>query len=97
MKISYRTMRQNVIEGLSKWEFLQSKFALILSLSGAATIFIFIEGMVTGLIYSTVTYPEMIFSELEFLLGYFLEVLTFLCFAMLLGAVIEKRPALPLC
>jgi ABC-2 type transport system permease protein len=89
-EISYRTMRQNVIEGMSKWEFLQSKFALIISLSGAATIFIFIEGMVTGLIYSTVTYPEMIFSELEFLLGYFLEVMTFLCFAMLLALLLKK-------
>ncbi len=89
-EISYRTMRQNVIEGLSKWEFLQSKFALILSLSAAATVFIFIEGLVTGLIYSTVKYPELIFSELEFLLGYFLEVMTFLCFAMLLALLLKK-------
>lgn len=89
-EISYRTMRQNVIDGLSKWEFLRSKFALIIALSSAATLFIFIEGMITGLIYSTVKYPEMIFSELEFLLAYFLEVVTFLCFAMLLAILLKK-------
>ena len=27
-EISYRTMRQNVIDGMSKWEFLKSKFIL---------------------------------------------------------------------
>lgn len=89
-EISYRTMRQNVIDGLSKWEFLRSKFALIIVLSAAATVFIFVEGMITGLIYSTVKYPELIFSELEFLLAYFLEVVTFLCFAMLLALLLKK-------
>jgi ABC-type transport system involved in multi-copper enzyme maturation permease subunit len=89
-EISYRTMRQNVIEGLSKWEFLKSKFALILVLSAAATLFLFVEGLITGLIYSSVKYPEMIFGELEFLAAYFLEVVTFLCFALLLGILLKK-------
>lgn len=89
-EISYRTMRQNVIEGLSKWEFLKSKFALIFSLAAAATIFIFLEGLVTGFIYSSVKYPEMIFSEMEFLLAYFFEMVTFLCFAMLLALLLKK-------
>jgi ABC-2 type transport system permease protein len=42
------------------------------------------------LIYSTVKYPELIFSELEFLLAYFLEVVTFLCFALLLGLLLKR-------
>jgi ABC-type transport system involved in multi-copper enzyme maturation permease subunit len=83
-------MRQNVIDGLSKWEFLRSKFALIIALAAAATLFIFLEGAITGLIYSTVKYPELIFSDLEFLLAYFLEVMTFLCFAMLLAILLKK-------
>lgn len=89
-EIGYRTMRQNVIDGLSKWEFLKSKFTLILGLSVAATFFLFMEGLITGLIYSTVRYPELIFSELEFLAAYFLEVVTFLSFALLLGILLKK-------
>jgi len=89
-EISYRTMRQNVIDGLSKWQFLISKFTLVLALAGAATVFIFLEGIITGLIYSSVRYPELIFSELEFLLAYFFEVVTFLCFAMLLALLLKK-------
>ncbi len=89
-EISYRTLRQNVIDGLSKWEFLKSKFTLIVVLSIAAAVFIFLEGLITGLIYSTVKYPELIFSDLEFLAGYFFEVVTFLSFALLLGLLLKR-------
>lgn len=89
-EIGYRTMRQNVIDGLSKWEFLKSKFVLIIVLSLTATLFLFIEGIITGLIYSTVTYPDYIFSDLEFLAAYFLEVVTFLSLALLLGILFKK-------
>ncbi|MCG8310507.1 MAG: hypothetical protein MI975_24150 [Cytophagales bacterium] len=89
-EISYRTMRQNVIEGLSKWEFLKTKLILILGLSITATLFIFIEGLITGLIYSTVRYPKYIFSDLEFLAAYFLEVTTFLSLALLLGILLKR-------
>ena len=89
-EISYRTMRQNVIDGLSKWEFLKSKFVLILVLSAVATLFLFIEGIITGLIYSTVRYPGFIFSDLEFLAAYFLEVVTFLSLALLLSILLKR-------
>ena len=89
-EIGYRTLRQNIIDGLSKWEFLKSKIVLILGLSACATIFLFFEGLITGLIYSTVRYPELIFSEFEFLATYFLEVVTFLSLALLLGILLKK-------
>ncbi|NJN25408.1 MAG: ABC transporter permease subunit [Cyclobacteriaceae bacterium] len=89
-EISYRTMRQNVIDGLSKWEFLQSKLYLILALSACSTLFLFLEGLLTGLVYSHVIGLQFIFAELEFLAAYFLEVFTFLSFAMLLGLLIKK-------
>jgi ABC-2 type transport system permease protein len=89
-EISYRTMRQNVIDGLSKWEFIKSKFALVLVLALMSTLFIFLEGLITGLIYATVSYPELIFSELEFLAAYFLEIVTFLCLAMMLGILLKR-------
>ncbi len=89
-EISYRTMRQNVIDGLSKWEFLQSKLALIVLLALTAVVFLFVEGLAMGLIYSHVKGIGDIFSELEFLAGYFLEVVTFLSFALLVGLVLKK-------
>ncbi len=89
-EISYRTLRQNVIDGLSKKEFLISKLALIVSLSSLATIFLFLQGLIMGLIYSKVGGLKYIFSSLEFFPAYFLEVCTFLSLAFLLSILIKK-------
>jgi ABC-type transport system involved in multi-copper enzyme maturation permease subunit len=89
-EINYRTLRQNIIDGLSKREFLISKLNLIVSLSALATIFLFLLGFILGMIYSNVRSIDIIFSELEFLPAHFLEVCTFLSLAFLLSVVIKK-------
>jgi ABC-2 type transport system permease protein len=89
-EISYRTLRQNVIDGLSKREFLLSKIALILLIAAAATLFLFLQGLVTGLIYSHVVEPRFIFSKMVFLPAYFLEVVTYLSFAFLLALLLRR-------
>ena len=89
-EINYRTLRQNIIDGLSKREFLISKLNLIISLSALATIFLFLIGFILGMIYSKVRSVDVIFSELEFLPAYFLEVCTFLSLAFLLSILIKK-------
>ncbi len=89
-EISYRTLRQNVIDGLSKKEFLISKLNFIVILAAAATATIFFIGLVTGLKYSHVTEAKYIFSSLDFLGAYFLEVITFLCFASLVALLLKK-------
>jgi len=89
-EISYRTLRQNIIEGMSKWEFLKSKLALIFALAAGATLFLFIQGLVTGLVYSHVKELKFVFREMEFLGAYFLEVFTFLCLAFLVALVLKR-------
>lgn len=89
-EISYRTIRQNVIDGLSKREFLISKLNFIVILSAVATGVLFIIGLANGLLYSAVTDVKYIFSSLGFLGAYFLEVVTFLTFAFLIGLLLRK-------
>lgn len=89
-EITYRTLRQNIIDGLSKRDVLVSKFIVIISLSLAATIFLFMICWVLGMIFSNVRGSEVIFRELEFLPAYFLEVCTFLALAFLLSLLIKK-------
>jgi hypothetical protein len=89
-EISYRTLRQNVIEGMSKWDFLKSKLSLIFILSAIATFFLFLQGLITGLIYSNIREARFIFMELEFLAAYFLELFTFLSFALLIALVLKR-------
>jgi ABC-type transport system involved in multi-copper enzyme maturation permease subunit len=89
-EINYRTLRQNIIDGLSKREFLISKLSLIMVLSALASLFLFLTGFVLGMIYSKVRGVSDIFSEMEFLPAYFLEVCTFLSLAFLLSILIRK-------
>ena len=77
---SYRTIRQNVIDGLSKKEFIMSKIIMAGFLSLASTVFLFVLGLVTGLIYSTEVSFVLIFEDVYFLLAFALQLFTFLIF-----------------
>ena len=90
-EVTYRTLRQNVIDGMSKGGWLQSKLLLIFSLSLAATLLLFIMGLLTGFLFGHPhAYPDFL-QSIIFLLAYFLEVFTFLTFALLI-ILIVRRP-----
>ena len=86
----YKTIRQNIIDGLTKWEFISTKLLVILALTVVNTLFIFVVGLIMGWIYSPVQGATAVFSQIEFLFAYFLDVLTFLVFALLVGMFIKR-------
>lgn len=88
--LTYNTLRQNIIDGISKKEFLLSKFAIIIFISGVCTLVLFVSGLTAGMIYSHVTDLKYIFSELEFLLAYFIQLVVFSMFAFAIALVIKK-------
>ncbi len=88
--LSYNTMRQNIIDGVSKKEFILSKFSLIIFLAGICTMVMFASGLVTGFIYSSVIDPKFIFDELEYLAAYFYQLVVFSMLAFLLALIIKK-------
>ncbi len=88
--ISYNTMRQNIIDGVSKKEFILSKFMLVLFLAAVCTAVLFVSGLITGFIYSSVTDIKYILDGLEFVLAYFYQLVVFSMFAFLVGLVIKK-------
>ena len=89
-EFAYRTVRQNVIDGLSRLEFVQSKVMTNAVLAGISTVLLFLIALITGLIYS----PEIRFSELlndiEFFPAYFLQVFGYLSFALLISIFINR-------
>jgi ABC-type transport system involved in multi-copper enzyme maturation permease subunit len=87
---SYRTLRQNVIDGLSRWEFLASKIMTNVMLSLLSVVLIFLIAMITGLIYSPEINLNYVFTDLEFYPAYFLEILTFLSYALMLGILVQR-------
>lgn len=88
--VTYNTMRQNIIDGISKWEFLLSKMLLILFLALLSTLFLFLGGLVNGSIYSHVMGIGYIFDELEFLAAYFFDIVVYCSLAFLLVLIVRK-------
>lgn len=87
---SYRTLKQNLIDGLSKKEFISSKFLTVLVLSVASTLFLFFLSLILGLSFSDNTEVSVIFSDMEYILGYFLNLTGFFAFCMFAGMLIKR-------
>ena len=67
---SYGTLKQNLIDGMSKKEFVLSKFLTVLVFAAGSVIFIFIMSLILGLSFSSYTEIGIIFSDLEYILAY---------------------------
>jgi hypothetical protein len=89
-EFQYRTLRQNIIDGLSRWEFLASKILTNLLLSLLSVAMIMVISFVTGLIYTPAISWSFVFADMEFLIAYFIEIFAFLSFALMLGVLIQR-------
>ncbi len=88
--LTYNVLRQNVIDGFSKNEYIASKMMMIFTLAIASTLFLFIAGLINGALYSHVIGTENIFSDLKFLVAYFYEIIIYCTLAFLLALLIKK-------
>ena len=87
---SNKTIKQNLIDGLSKKEFIASKFLTVISFALVSTVFVFIVSMILGLIYSDYNELSIIFSDLEFLLAFFVKLVGFFSFCLFLGILVKR-------
>jgi ABC-type transport system involved in multi-copper enzyme maturation permease subunit len=87
---SYGTLKQNLIDGLSKKEFILSKFLTVVLFSAASTVFIFIMSLILGLIFSSYTELDIIFSDLDYLLAFFVKLTGFFSFCLFLGILVKR-------
>ncbi len=87
---SNRTLKQNLIDGMSKKEFVLSKFFTILLFSLISTLFLFIVSLALGYLFSDYTELSIVFSDMEYLLAYFVKITGFFAFCMFLGILIKR-------
>ncbi|MFY0606295.1 MAG: hypothetical protein JXR10_06240 [Cyclobacteriaceae bacterium] len=88
--LTYNTLRQNIIDGTSKKEYLIGKMSMIISMALASMIFVFFAGLINGAMYSHVWGAEYILEGSSFLLAYAYDIIIFCCFAFLLSLLIKK-------
>lgn len=87
---SNRTLKQNLIDGLSKKEFVMSKFLAVILFAVISTLFLFIVTMILGLSFSDYNEISIIFSDMEYLFAYFIKLMGFFAFCMFLGILVKR-------
>ncbi|MFV8342795.1 ABC transporter permease [Flavobacterium sp. XS2P39] len=87
---SYGTLKQNLIDGMSKKEFILSKFLTIILFAGVSTVFVFVMSLLLGYSFSSYTEIGIIFSDLEYVLAYFVKLVGFFSFCLFLGILVKR-------
>ncbi len=87
---SNRTLKQNLIDGLSKKEFILSKFLTVVVFSAISTLFVAVLSLLLGFSFSDFTEMSIVFSDLEFLFAFFLKLVAFFSFCLFLGILIKR-------
>tara|TARA_B110000444_G_scaffold256959_1_gene294445 strand:+ start:7920 stop:8759 length:840 start_codon:yes stop_codon:yes gene_type:complete len=87
---SNKTLKQNLIDGLSKAEFLRSKIYAILAFVFTSTLLVFIISLILGGIYSDYDELPIIFTDLEYLVAYAVKLFGFFAFCLFLSILIKK-------
>ena len=87
---SNKTLKQNLIDGLSKKEFILSKFLTVVLFSLVSTLFVFGVSLVLGLIFSDYNELGIIFSDIKYLFAYFIKLIGFFSFCLFLGILVKR-------
>ena len=87
---TYRTLKQNLIDGLSKKEFVFSKFIMVVAICLFSTFLVFIDALNLGFTHTSDISLEQFFTDTVYLLAYFIRILTFFSLGMFF-AILFKR------
>lgn len=87
---SYGTLKQNLIDGMSKKEFILSKFLTVILFAFGSTVFVFLMSLILGFSFSSYTEIGIVFSDLEYLLAYFIKLTGFFSFCLFLGILVKR-------
>jgi len=87
---SYGTLKQNLIDGMRKQEFVLSKFLTVVVFAAASTLFVFLMSLILGYSFSSYTELSIVFSDLEYLIAYFVKLLGFFSFCLFLGILVKR-------
>lgn len=87
---SYRTLKQNLIDGLSKIEFLGSKVLMIATFVLISTFFLGVVSLLLGLLYSDYTEFSILIMDIDYLLAYAVKLFGFFSFCLFLSVLIKR-------
>jgi len=89
-EFQYNTIRMNLTSGLTRFEFLLSKWITALIISLFSVFILFDVGIFVGLIKNDSGFSQEMFSKLPFLGAYFLEILFYMTLAIFFSSWLQK-------
>ncbi|MCO5260135.1 MAG: ABC transporter permease [Crocinitomicaceae bacterium] len=87
-EFSNGTLKQNLIDGMSKKEFLYSKLLTSFVLVAISTLFVFFITLILGLVFAKG--ESVSFQGIEFMSAYFLKLVFFFVFCAFLSLLLKK-------
>jgi ABC-2 type transport system permease protein len=87
---SHKTLKQNLIDGLSKKEFILSKFLTVVAFAAISTVFVFFVSLILGYAYSDYNEFSIVFSDLEYLFAFFIKLVGFFSFGLFMGILVKR-------
>jgi len=89
-EFTFKTIRQNVINGMSRAEFIWSKMLIILLISVAMTILLFLGTAIIGISHTTGLTLALILEKSSFMAGFFISMLTIQVYALFFGFLLRN-------
>jgi ABC-2 type transport system permease protein len=85
-----KTVRQNIINGMSRAEWMSGKLLLVAFLAFLSTAVVFLSTLFMGLLHSDMSDGVALFAQTGYILGYFIATSGYLIVAMLLSILIRN-------
>jgi ABC-type transport system involved in multi-copper enzyme maturation permease subunit len=89
-EISFDTLRQNIMNGLSRVDFIISKYFLVLMLALGSTLFVFVTSLILGLTNTPEFEAQDLIKYSGFIPAYMLLLTAYLIFAVFIGLLIKR-------
>jgi len=86
----YQTLKQNLIDGLSKKEFILSKFYTVIAFALISTLFVFVVSLTLGILYSDYNEFSIIITDLEYLFAFFIKLVGFFSMGLFFGILVKR-------
>jgi ABC-type transport system involved in multi-copper enzyme maturation permease subunit len=87
---SNRTLKQNLIDGMSKKEFVLSKFLTVAVFALISAVFVLVMTLILGYSFSDFNEFSIVIQDSEFILAYFLKLTAFFSFCLFLGVLVKR-------
>ncbi|ALI98215.1 ABC transporter permease [Rufibacter tibetensis] len=87
---AFRTLRQQIIDGFSRANVVQSKSAVILLLACVLAVYVFILGLGFGLYHRTGEGTSSVLTDAQFVLYYLVQLIGYMALAMLIAFLLRK-------